>query len=175
MCWKAALAKFAVTTFILAVVAVPRASAAPPDDACALLTAAQVGAVVGIPFGEGTHVTPTYVKTCTWTATRAATNGSKYTVTISYQAAQGFAGAKQMMQQTQAMEEAQHGKAARQLVNSSASGIGDDAFYSSMGRYTALLVKKGNVSFKLAIYGELAPDKAKDMEKSLALQALSKV
>ena len=174
MYWKTAFATLAVAVFTFALTTVP-ASAAPPDDACALLTAAQVGAVVGVPFGAGTHVTPTYVKTCTWTATAAASNGTKYTVTVSYQAAAAFAGAKQMMQQSQAQVEAEHGKAG-QLVNSSASGIGDDAFYTSMnGKYTALLVKKGNVSFKVAIYGALAMDKAKDMEKSLALQALSKV
>lgn len=169
---KTALASLAVAVFTFVITATP-ASATPPEDACALLTAAQVGSVVGVPFGAGTHVTPTYVKTCTWTATTAAANGSKYTVTVSYQAAQGFAGAKQMMQQMEAETAAKH---SGQVANSSASGIGDDAFYSSMGgRYTALLVKKGNVSFKVAIYGELAMDKAKDMEKSLALQALSKL
>lgn len=168
-------ASLTLALFIFAMAAVPRASAAPPEDACALLTAAQVSSVVGATFGAGTHVTPTYVKTCTWTATAAAANGSKYTVTVSYQAAQGFAGAKQLMQMAQAQAEAEHGKTG-QLVNSSASGIGDDAFYSSMGgKYTALLVKKGNVSFKVAIYGQLPTDKAKDMEKSLALQVLSKV
>src|SRR5512140_3740743 len=95
---KTALATLAVAFFTFAFTATP-ASATPPDDACALLTAAQVGTVVGVPFGAGTHVTPTYVKTCTWTATSAASNGAKYTVTISYQAAQGFGGARQMMQQ----------------------------------------------------------------------------
>ena len=171
---KTALASFAVAVFTFAFSATP-ASAAPPDDACALLTAAQVGTVIGMPFGAGTHVTPTYVKTCTWTATKPAANGSKYTVTISYQAAQGFAGAKQLMQQSEVISKAENRNGARQLVNSSASGIGDDAFYSSMGAYTALLVKKGNVSFKLAIYGQIPAEKAKEMEKSLALQALSKL
>ena len=160
---------------LMVVLTVTIASATAPEDACALLTAGQVSSVVGVSFGAGTHVTPTYVKTCTWTATSPAANGSKYTVTVSYQAAQGFAGAKQLMQMSQAQVEAEHGKPG-QLVNSPASGIGDDAFYTSMnGKYTALLVKKGNVSFKLAIYGSLSVDKAKDMEKSLALQVLSKL
>lgn len=160
-----AVVTIAMSVFFLA--AAPRASAAPPADACALITAAQVSADVGVSVGAGTHVTPTYVKTCTWT-------GGSRTVTVSYQEAQAFAGAKQMMQQMAAMQTKKAGESG--LVNSSAGGIGDDAFYSSMGgRYTALLVKKGDVSFKVAIYGDLAMDKAQVMEKAIALQVLSKI
>ena len=39
-------------------------------DACTVLTPAQVGAAVGVPVAAGTHVTPTFVKTCTWTRVR---------------------------------------------------------------------------------------------------------
>src|SRR5512132_548065 len=104
---KTVLARLAVAVFTLTFTAT-LASATPPEDACALLTAAQVGAVVGVPFGAGTHVTPTYVKTCTWTATAAAGNGTKYTVTVSYQSAQSFGGAKQMMQAMEAEAAAKH-------------------------------------------------------------------
>ena len=38
------------------------ASAAPSDDACSLLTPAQVSAALGAPVGEGTYVTPTFKK-----------------------------------------------------------------------------------------------------------------
>ena len=34
-------------------------------DACTLVTTAQVGAAVGGSVKDGTHVTPTFVKTCT--------------------------------------------------------------------------------------------------------------
>ena len=159
----------AMSVFFLA--AAPRASAAPPADACALISAAQVSADVGVTVGAGTHVTPTYLKTCTWTGSVA---GGSRTVTVSYQEASAFAGAKQMMQQMAAMQTKKAGQSG--LVNSSAGGIGDDAFYSSMnGRYTALLVKKGDVSFKVAIYGEVAMDQAQAMEKAIALQVLSKL
>jgi hypothetical protein len=36
-------------------------------DACRLLTAAQVSAAIGTSVSAGTHVTPTFLETCTWT------------------------------------------------------------------------------------------------------------
>jgi hypothetical protein len=164
MCSKTTLATLATAVLIFAF-ATP-ASAAPSEDACALITAAQVTSIVGVAVGNGTHVTPTYVKTCTWTPSGGAKGLSA--VTVSYQPATSFAGARQMAAM---MEANSKGK----MANSSATGIGDDAFYTNMGNYTALLVKKGNISFKVAIYGAVPPDKAKAMEKSIALQALSKI
>jgi len=70
---------------------------------------------------------------------------------------------------------AQGDKDAAQMANASASGIGDDAFYTTMGGYTGLLVKKGNAAFKVAIYATLPAEKIKAMEKTLALDALSEL
>lgn len=164
----------AVAIFVFGVAAAPSASAA-PDDACTLLTQAQVSAAVGTPVGAGSHVTPTFLKTCTWTPSGGSASGVK-AVTLSFQAAAAFESAKRLMEQTTAMTKLEKGAAANQVSNTSASGIGDDAFYTSTGgNYTGLLVKKGNVSFKVAIYGD-APVKQKEaMEKTLALQALSKL
>lgn len=162
-----------ITAAVLGFVAVP-AHAAPPADACALLTAAQISSDVGVTMGTGQHVTPTYVKTCTWTRSGAAANGARI-VTISYQNAASFGGAKQMTMQMQAAAASQGG--AGKAVFLQASGIGDDAFYANMGMatYMGLLVKKGDVSFKIAIYGAVPPDKAEAMEKSIAQQVLSKI
>ena len=56
------------------------------------------------------------------------------------------------------------------------SGIGGDAYYTVFGgTITNLMVKKGNVSFKLAIYGGPAPEKAMAMEKTLALEIVGKL
>jgi hypothetical protein len=41
--------------------------------------------------------------------------------------------------------------------------------------YTALLVKKGDIVFKVAMYGDLPKEKKKEVEKTLALQVLSKL
>jgi hypothetical protein len=170
---KTAFATLATAAFAFAFASTP-AIAAPSDDACALITAAQVSSIVGVTMGAGQHTTPTFVKTCTWTRSGGAANGVKI-VTVSYEDAAAFAGTKQMTMQMQAAAAAQG--AAGKAVFLPASGIGDDAFYANMGMatYMGLLVKKGGVSFKVAIYGAVSPEKAEAMEKSIALQALSKV
>lgn len=62
------------------------------------------------------------------------------------------------------------------MANTSAAGIGDDAYYTSMGStYTGVMVKKGNIAFKVAMYGDLPTEKKKAVERTLALQALSKL
>jgi len=161
----AALAMFATA-------AVSLASAAPSNDACALVTQDQVSAAVGASVGAGTHVTPTYVKTCTWTPSSASKDLSS--VTISYWDAGSYDAGKRVMQQAQAAVTAKEGTA--KMTDESASGIGDDAYYTTMGTgYTGLMLKKGNVALKIAIYGDMPADKKKAVEKTLALQALSKL
>jgi len=62
------------------------------------------------------------------------------------------------------------------MASQSASGIGDDAYYTTMGAgYTGLMVKKGNLALKIAVYSDMPADKKKAVEKTLALQALSKL
>ncbi len=151
------------------------ASAASPDDACSLVTEAQVSAAVGVPMGAGSHVTPTYLKTCTWAPTGGPTK-EVASVTVSLQPPGSYASAKNFMEAAQARSVGTKGGGAAPLANESASGIGDDAFYTSMGSsYTALLVKKGSAVFKIAIYGAMPAQQAKAKEKALALQVLSKL
>ena len=158
---------FAFTIFILAAHSAWAAS----DDACQLVTQAQVSAAVGVPVGAGTHVTPTFLKTCTWTA--SGNNKDVSNVTISFQPAQSFNGTKSMTEMMVA--NAKPDKQGNRAHNDVASGIGDDAFYTTMGEgYSALLVKKGNVALKIAIYGAMPEQKKKDAEKKLALEALAK-
>lgn len=56
------------TALLLCAVAVPTMAHA-DTDACSVLTPAQVGAAAGVAVSTGKHVTPTFVKTCTWSAT----------------------------------------------------------------------------------------------------------
>jgi len=60
-------------------------------DACTLLTRAQVAAAVGGAVSDGTHVTPTFVKTCTWTPSGKSKLGS---VTLNLQTAAFYDGGK---------------------------------------------------------------------------------
>jgi hypothetical protein len=161
--------------FIFCAAVAPLATAAPSDDACALLTQAQVSAALGLAADAGTYVTPNYVKTCTF---KVSGESSKIVsaVTISYQEASAFAAAKSLMEAAKAKASMENTPGAASFRNDTVSGVGDDAFYTSMGTgYTGMLVKKGNVSFKLAIYGNLPMEKKKDVEKALALQALAKI
>jgi hypothetical protein len=103
----------------------------------------------------------------------AAIKGVK-SVTLSLQPGSSFASAKMFMEQAQTM--AKNEKGAAQFSNTSVNGIGNDAFYTSMGTdYTALLVKKGDIVFKVAMYGDLPSEKKKAVEKTLALQVVSKL
>ncbi len=170
---KSQLAALTIAISAFAVIPARSAAAAPSDDACALVTEGQVSAALGVSMGAGSHVTPTYLKTCTWTASGGAKG---ITVTLSLQPGNSFAGAKSMMEMAKASAGAKGDRGAAQLTNASVSGLGDDAFYTSMGtNYTALLVKKGNTSFKVAIYGAVPVQEAKAKEKALALDVLSKL
>lgn len=131
--------------------------AAPPTNACSLLTTAQVSAVVGASVGAGTPLFPTDTKACRWRSTEA-----KLQVQLFLKDVRAFASAKMAFP----------GK-----VVTSASGIGDDAVYtSSQGTAAVLSVKKGSVSFNIHVlkYG-LPDDKVKAMEKQLALDVLAKL
>ena len=164
-------AKLAVAILVLAIPAVPSASAAPPNDACALVTQAQMSAALGVSVGAGTHVVPNSTKECTWTPTGGGTKDVKY-ATLSFQDPSGYATGKMVAQQAEVNQK----EGAGSMATDSARGIGDDAYYASMGTgYTALLLKKGNVALKIAIYGEMPVDKKKAAEKTLALNALSKL
>ena len=171
---KISFAASIIAIFLFCGATAPSANAAPADDACALLTQAQVSAALGFPAGAGTYVTPTYVKTCTFSVSGDNAK-SVSAVTISYQAAEGYAGAKAFMEAAKARAVAEKGPGVK-FENDTVSGVGDDAFFTSMGTgYTGLLLKKGNVSLKIAIYGDLPMEKKKAVEKTLALQALAKI
>ncbi len=126
------------------------ANAAPPEDACALLTADQVSRAVRASVGNGTYVTPTFKKTCTWTAPGKI-------VTLSFQSLEAYDAGKHTRLAT------------------SASGIGEDAYFLGVGNTVGLLVKKGNVAFKVAVYAKIPPEENRAMEKALAEQVLSKL
>jgi hypothetical protein len=135
------------------------ANAAPPDDACSLLTPAQVSAALGVSMGSSTYVTPTFRKTCTWNAT---TNGGG-TVTLNLQSLDQYAGGKKL---------ASYGKS---VSATAIGGIGDDAYYFGTDKLVSLIVKKGNVAFKVAVYAHIPVEKQQAVEKTLALQVASQL
>jgi hypothetical protein len=138
------------------------AVASADTDACTLLTPSQVGAVVGA-VGAGAHVTPTFVKTCTWTP---SAKSHVTAVTLNVQTAAFYDGGKQRAAMAAA---AVKGNALE------AAAVGDDAYYFVGGEQVALFVKKGAASFKLAIYATLPVGKKKAMELELAREVVQRL
>jgi len=132
-------------------------------DACTLLTAAQVSAAVGTPVGEGTHVTPTFVKTCTWTPSGKTRVGS---VTLNLQTATMYDGGKR---------QAAMGAAAVQGAAFKPASVGDDAYFFVTGDQAMLWVKRGAVAFKVAVYAKLPADEKEAMELKLAREVAGKL
>jgi hypothetical protein len=130
------------------------------DDACKLLTPAQVSAAIGASVGEGKHTTPTYVKTCTWTTAQ----GANYQfVTLNLQDSKGFDSAKAMLSH------------AKGIAITPVGGIGDGAYYLVTGDNVGLNVKKGSVAFKVEVYAHVPVAKKEAAEKPLALKVVSEL
>jgi len=146
---------------VIAIVATafnPSATAA-PNDACSLLTQAQVKAALNVPVNAGTS-TPDK-KVCTWNVTTPTANGLKF-VTLYLEDLSVYQSSKQ---------------AGPPRVVTPVSSVGDDAYYSAAGSSTSLHVKKGTITFKVSLYAgaDVPMEKKQDMEKTLALQIASQL
>ena len=172
---KISLGAVIVAVFIAASVMAPPADAAPSDDACVILSPAQLSAALGVTMGAGSHVTPTFLKTCTWAPAGGPTNDLKY-LTLNLQTAEGYDAGKKMLEQVTAVMKARRDEDAPAPVITPLSGVGDDAYYLDTANILSLIVKKGNSAFKIVIYGGGLPmAKRQSAEKALAQQVLSKL
>jgi hypothetical protein len=158
MASKISLGAVIAAIFIAGAATAP-ANAAPPDDACSLLTQAQVSVAVSVSVGAGAYQ-GTYKKTCTWNAVSPATKSAKYVTLL-----------------LEGLDAYQAGKLApvKTIVVTPISGIGDDAYYLAVGPNVGIIVKKGNVAFKVAVYGDIPIENKQAMEKTLAQQVVSKL
>lgn len=154
------LAALCTAPFLMCLLALPSSARAEPD-ACLLLTPAEVGTAVGVSVAAGTHVTPTYVKTCTWNATSGSNVKS---VTLFLQAVAAYDGGKKMASQ---MAATANGAAVK------SAAVGDDAYFFVAGDQVGLLVKKGSLSFKVTVYATLPVDRKEAMELTLAKEVLA--
>ena len=89
--------RVASTVLLVAAAVAATAQAAPPDNACALLTPAQVSGAAGGAFGPGMYVTPAFKTTCTWNATGNANEGARI-ITLMLEGADAFQAGKQKVQ-----------------------------------------------------------------------------
>ncbi len=152
---KISLVPLLAAILIFATAAAPSA-AAQPDDACALLTPAQVTAAIGVTVGAGTYITPEFKKTCTW----KLADGTPI-VTLLIQAASGFEGGKIW---------------GAKAPITPVSGVGEDAYYLAVGTAVGLIVKKSGISYKVTLYGrQYSMEHKQAIEKTLALQVASRL
>jgi hypothetical protein len=171
---KTSLGAAMAAMFIALATTQASAAAAPPEDACSLVTQAQVSAATGVSMGAGSHVTPTYLKTCTWAPSGSSGSGIS-ALTLHVQTADQYEAGKQLLEQMETMAKVEKHGNSQPPVITPLSGIGDDAFYLDMANTMSLIAKKGNVQFKFVIYGNLPVEKKKAAEKTLALEVVSKL
>src|SRR5215469_9839450 len=135
--------------FAVGMLAVPGLSRAAPEP-CKLLTSAQVSAALGATFGAGEPIGTTG---CSWTSAKP-----HQIVTVSLWPPKEWDRMK--------------ASPLPGTTNTPASGLGDDAFYTTVAQYTVLYVKKGQTVYLFKVYG--VKDQAKQMsaEKTLAQDAL---
>ena len=132
------------------------------DEACALLTQAQVSAALEVPVGAGTPIGRP--SACQW-----AGKGRFATLTIT----QPLAGKS-------AIDRFNAGKASTMpgITTEPISGVGDDAYYVYFSNTTraglGLVVKKGTSAFEIRVYG-FDIDKAKSVAKTLCQTVTGKI
>jgi hypothetical protein len=146
---------------IISATIAPSANAA-TDDACSLLTAAQVSAAASVSVGAGTYVAPTSKKTCVWTPSG---NDAKTiaSITLLVEPATMYDGGKRL-------------GAAKSVVITPVNGVGDDAYYQVIDTMAVMFVKRGAVAFKVSVYAHaMSVDKKEAIERTLAQQILGKL
>lgn len=130
-----------------------------PDDACKLLTQAQVAAALATPMDTAKRVLSSSPRMCGWSEPGGATIENKR-VTLTLSTTKSHDAGKQPFQG---------------ITKTPVGGIGDDAYYvTASGLGTALNVKKGAEAFSISVKGKFTIDQVKAMEKTLALEVLAK-
>jgi hypothetical protein len=134
------------------------AGALASPDACTVLTAAQVSAVLGVRVEPGQHVVPGAHSSCGWAAPGDPSLSAKRLV-LTLMSARAFETGKTPV------------KSATKIV---AQAVGDEAYYITTPPFgTALSVKKDGSYFQVRISG--FPDaQAAHLEKAVALKLLKR-
>jgi hypothetical protein len=135
------------------------AHAAPPTDACSLLTPAQVTAVLGVSVAAGERIVPGSAALCGWEIAGQKSMDRKrvvlsiYTQIGSLTPVERFNNAKYPM---------------RGIRKEPVGGVGDDAIFATTpGFGTGLIFRKGDGAFDLRVYG-FPIDQVEAKEKELA-------
>jgi hypothetical protein len=129
------------------------------DNACALLTTAQVSTALGTTVESGQPLVASNPKVCGWAPPGGPQIDGKK-VTVALMTLKSYETGKTPM---------------KGIEKSPLTGVGDDAIYITAGGLgTGLNVQKGNSAFQVRV-GGFKKDQAKEIEKALALEILKKV
>jgi hypothetical protein len=132
--------------------AIPGVSRAAPEP-CKLLTPAEIAGALGSAFGPGQPIGTTG---CSWDSAKP-----HMIVTVSLWPPGEWDRMK--------------ASALPGTTNTPASGVGDDAFYTTVAQYVVLYVKKGQTVYLFKVYGVKDPAKQMSTEKTLAVDAMNRL
>jgi hypothetical protein len=156
----------AVAGFLFAVFGSSVAHAAPPTDACSLLTSAEVSAALGVSVGAGEKIVPNSTALCGWEVPGEKSMDRKRVVLSIYTQM----GSRTPVDRFNAAKTPMKG-----ITKEPVSGVGDDAIFATTpGFGTGLIFRKGNAAFDLRVYG-FPVDQLKAKEKTLAQSVLAKL
>lgn len=158
-------AKAVMASVILCVatsIALLPAKAAPPTDACALLTQSQVSSVLGVSVGAGQRLMSGQPALCGW----GQAGGKRVVLNIYTQM-----GSRTPVDRFNTTKNTP----VKGIVKTPVNGIGDDAlFMTTPGFGTGLFFRKGSAAFDLRVYG-FPVDQIEAKEKTLALDIIAKL
>ena len=140
----------------------PAAHAAPPTDACSLLTPAQVSAALGVSVEAGKTEDKSI---CEWSQQDAAALKGKVVLPTIIEPI----GNLTPVDRFNAAKTPVPG-----VVKTPVSGLGDDAVYGGNKFRVTLTVKKGNSAFEIMVSG-FPVEESKTKEKTLAQDVLAKL
>lgn len=160
---KPEVAVILVALFIFSLCTSRTAYAAPPKDACSLLTTAQVSSALGVSVEAGKTVDKSI---CEWSQQGAALRSKTALLTIlepigNLTPVDRFNAAKMPLP-------------VKGITKTPVSGLGDDAVYGGNNFRVALTVKKGNSVFEIMVSG-FPVEESKAKEKALAKEVLAKL
>ena len=150
---KSDRSRYFVAFLVCALAGLRSEVAAAQASPCSLLTSAQVSAVVGVSVGAAQPIATTG---CAW-------SGPHVMTTVSLWDASGWEKMKTPL---------------AGMTKTAVAGLGDDAFFSTIGapgkQLATLSVKKGKTAYIFHVYGGILSDQM-TMEKALASAVLAKL
>lgn len=139
----------------LAVMGARPAYAQSARDPCALVSQAQVTSAAGAKVATGQPIGTTG---CSWSSTDdPKSKAGRVVITLSIWAEKWFSK-----------------KSTPGITMKPVSGIGDDAYFATLGDLTSLFVKKGKSTLQVRVYGLHDTTRQEEIESSVAKAALAR-